>query len=78
VTLSVTPSDAMMKENSPICDRPMPTRSDVRVSLPPTNARTNRSTPSRNHRQRDDQNGLPVVISIPGLISNPMATKKWR
>ena len=29
-----------MNENSPICDRPMPTRSDVRPSLPAINAPT--------------------------------------
>ena len=38
VTFRVTPSDAMMKENSPICANPMPTRREVRVSLPPTKA----------------------------------------
>ncbi|MNV76966.1 hypothetical protein D3C71_1703540 [compost metagenome] len=28
------PSAAMMNENSPICDSPIPTRSEVRPSLP--------------------------------------------
>ncbi|MNV83278.1 hypothetical protein D3C71_1770710 [compost metagenome] len=32
------PSAAMMNENSPICESPMPTRSDVRPSLPAMNA----------------------------------------
>ncbi|MNC47700.1 hypothetical protein D3C75_967760 [compost metagenome] len=32
------PKAAMMKENSPICDSPMPTRSEVRPSLPAMNA----------------------------------------
>ncbi len=34
VTFKLTPSAAMMKENSPICDRPMPTRIEVRPSWP--------------------------------------------
>ena len=38
VTCSVRPSAAMMNENSPICERPMPTRSEVRRSLPAMNA----------------------------------------
>ncbi|MCY1306469.1 hypothetical protein D9M70_563320 [compost metagenome] len=32
------PSAAMMKENSPICESPMPTRIEVRPSLPAMNA----------------------------------------
>ncbi|MCY1181456.1 hypothetical protein D9M71_418450 [compost metagenome] len=38
VTCNVMPSAAMMKENSPICERPIPTRSEVRPSLPAINA----------------------------------------
>ncbi|MNJ79144.1 hypothetical protein D3C77_770700 [compost metagenome] len=34
MTCRVMPRAAMMKENSPICDRPMPTRNEVRPSLP--------------------------------------------
>ena len=34
VTFSDNPSDAMMNENSPICDTVMPTRIAVRPSLP--------------------------------------------
>ncbi len=37
VTFSDSPSDAMMKENSPICASPMPTLSDEPRSLPATN-----------------------------------------
>ena len=36
MTPSVRPSVAMTKENSPICDRPVPTRTAVRKSCPAT------------------------------------------
>ncbi len=77
MTCSVMPSAAMMNENSPICDSPMPTRSEVRPSLPAIKA------------PRPQDNILPsttaTVITaigqaycsrICGSIIKPMATKK--
>ncbi|MNC50967.1 hypothetical protein D3C75_1002410 [compost metagenome] len=73
-----------MKENSPICDRPMPTRSEVRPSLPTTKAPRLqlRILPSTT-ATLITAIGQACAWSTAGSISRPMVTKKmalnmWR
>ncbi len=68
----------MMKENSPICARPMPTQSEVRRSRPPT------KTPklqvmhlAHDDQQRKDEDRPRIIArAFSGSISMPMVTKK--
>jgi len=77
VTFSVRPREAMMKENSPICAKPMPVRKALRVSCPPTNVPNVQVTtfPATTAMVMTTM-GSQCRTSMPGSISSPMATKK--
>ncbi|MNZ99973.1 hypothetical protein D3C78_1193180 [compost metagenome] len=73
----MTPSAAMMKENSPICAMPMPTRSEVRPSWPATKApRPQLSSLPSTTARLIAAIGQACSRSTAGSISRPMATKK--
>ncbi|MCY1432507.1 hypothetical protein D9M71_485070 [compost metagenome] len=77
VTCRVMPSAAMMKENSPICESPIPTRSEVRPSLPAIKAPMPQDSilPSTTAMVMTTI-GQAYSTRIEGSISKPMATKK--
>ncbi len=77
VTPSARPSEAMMKENSPICARPMPTRSEVRASLPAAKVPSVQLTilPSTTTVVMTMM-GTAYSTSTLGSTSMPMVTKK--
>ena len=66
-----------MKENSPICARPIPTRSEVRLSFPATKVPKLQLTtfPSTTTRVMT-RTGSQCSSNIAGSINRPIATKK--
>src|SRR5471030_1735690 len=76
-TCKVMPSAAMMKENSPICERPIPTRSEVLPSLPAIKApRPQESTLPSTTATVITAIGHAYCSRIIGSSIRPMATKK--
>ena len=77
VTFKVMPREAMMKENSPICANPIPTRSEVRLSFPATKVPKLQVTIlPRTTTRVTIRIGSQCSRSIFGSIIRPIATKK--
>ena len=77
VTFKLRPSAAMMKENSPICASPMPTRSAV-LSFVTGNEGSERAGDHLTHHDHrgDDKIGPAYLTRSVGSMSRPMETKK--